>query len=117
LKRDTGIWTLFLIGFVQPFLAFIVLSAAGKVSIDLMPSLVGSFFLTACVVGGAATMGALSAALFSKPGLTRRQMSAGSLFDWMSTTESRLDRVERFIIKLGAVVTTSSLLISKFFSE
>lgn len=117
LRRDINIWTLFLVGFVQPFLTFVVLSAAGKVSISLLQSLVASFFLMSSAVGGAVALGALTAAVFSGHGLSRKQIGASSLLEWMSTAETRLDRIEGFIVKLGAVITAATLLISKFFLE
>ena len=115
--RDCNIWILFLAGFAQPLIATLTLILLQKTSAAMLVDLIGAFFLVSVQIGFSTALGGMAIAFLTRRKTRVQQFSITPFFDWLSTAESRLDRIEKFILKISAIIAAGTLLISNFLSS
>jgi len=115
LVPHTNIWMLFITGFAQPLIGTAAWLLSGGITYSDLDGLLPTFFFTCLAVGLSATLGATAAALFGVRPLTAQQFGFTPFLKWMGTAESRADKVERFILKVAALTSTATLVLSKLF--
>ncbi len=117
-QRDYNIWKFFLIGFVQPIISIIIFALYANIKIiQELPIIGAELFQHATFVGTAGALGILIASFFystiTKQPRSSRLLSLSVFTEWIYTSESRLERIEKFILKVIAIITPIISIISK----
>ena len=111
-----NIWKLFLAGFAQPFISISILILLRKISADTLLILVGQFFLFSLKIGFSTALGGMVIILLRRQKLRTQQFSLSPFFDWLSTSESRLDQIHKLVLIISAIVAAILQLISSILS-
>jgi hypothetical protein len=111
--REGNAWIFFLVGFALPIFEIVTLLLIGIYSFKSLIRLQPDFLVNCFRIGIAMPLGGFVALLLTKQQKSLPQFfSAGDLFVWLRKSESRLTRIQKFLVALGAVVSAGVAVIT-----
>jgi hypothetical protein len=111
-RRGMSLWTVILIAFCQPLVSAIAYVLTGSIEWNDIKDMTDVLFKQAIIRGTVAGIGFSSIVLFTgKP--QPDQFSLSKAAEWIMNSESKLDRAEKLLLKIGALITAATLVISK----
>jgi hypothetical protein len=113
LNAGGNIWTLFIVGFSEPWFATLALILIGKAEFNTLSGLAGEFLLQACQIGAASVIGAALAPILGKRP-ERGFYNIAGLVEWLTTSQTLFERLEKFALAIGSLIAALTVLASHF---